>query len=80
MLQRYIRTLETLTSISGAVAGEKLKTSSLGDRVKKCQQAFLAPLPGKDLKPSHLVIALRNANTISMHMDIMVRVKCTQGP
>jgi hypothetical protein len=32
------------------------------DDAKKRQQTFLAPLPGKDLKPPHLVIALRNAN------------------
>ena len=30
---------------------------------KKYQQAFLAPLPGMDLKPPYLVIALRNANS-----------------
>jgi hypothetical protein len=35
------------TSIFGAVAGDELKTSSLGNYVKKCQQAFLAPLPGR---------------------------------
>jgi hypothetical protein len=48
--------------ISSAVTGDGLKTSSLGDCVKKCQQAFLVPLLGMDLKPPHLVIALRNAN------------------
>jgi hypothetical protein len=51
-----------LTSISGAVIRDGLKTSSLGDCVKKYQQAFLVSLPGMDLKPPHLVIALRNAN------------------
>jgi hypothetical protein len=48
--------------ISGTITGDGLKTSSLGDCVKKCQQAFLAPLSGMDLKPPHLVIALRNTN------------------
>jgi hypothetical protein len=50
------------TSISGAVASDGLKTSSLGDCAKKCQQSFLALFPGMVLKPPHLVIALRNAN------------------
>ena len=50
------------TGISGAIAEDGLKTSTLGDCAKKCQQAFLTPLPGMDLKPPHLVIALRNAN------------------
>ena len=36
-------------------------TKPSGD-AKKLQQAFLAPLPGIDLKPPHLVIALSNAN------------------
>ena len=34
-------------------------------RVKKYQQAFLAPLPGMSLTTSFLVIALRNVNKIS---------------
>jgi hypothetical protein len=50
------------TRIFGAVIGDGLKTSSLGDCAKKYQQALLAPLPRMDLKPPHLVIALRNAN------------------
>jgi hypothetical protein len=50
------------SSISGAVAGDGFKTSSLSDYTKKYQQAFLALLPGMDLKPPYLVIALRNAN------------------
>jgi hypothetical protein len=29
---------------------------------RNANQAFLAPLPVTDLKPPHLVIALRNAN------------------
>jgi hypothetical protein len=33
------------TRIFGAIARDGLKTSSLGDCAKKCQQAFLAPLP-----------------------------------
>jgi hypothetical protein len=45
-----------------AIACDGLKTSSLGDCTKKCQQEFLAPLSVMDLKPPHLVIALRNAN------------------
>ena len=36
---------------------------NLSDGAKKYQQTFLAPLPGMDLKPPYLVIALRNANT-----------------
>ena len=35
---------------------------NLSDGVKKRQQAFLAPLPGMDLKTPYLVIAFRNAN------------------
>jgi hypothetical protein len=50
------------SSISGAVAGDGLKTSSLGDCTKKYQQAFLVLLSGMNLKPPYLVIALRNAN------------------
>jgi hypothetical protein len=50
------------TSISSAIAGDRLKISTLDDCAKECQQAFLALLMGMDLKPPHLVIALRNAN------------------
>ena len=35
---------------------------NLSDAAKKYQQTFLTPLPVMDLKPPHLVIALRNAN------------------
>ena len=42
---------------------DELETSILGDCAKKCQQAFLAPMPEMDLKPPYLVIALRNANS-----------------
>jgi hypothetical protein len=38
---------EMSTSIFSDVTGDGLKTSLLGDCVKKCQQAFLAPLLGK---------------------------------
>jgi hypothetical protein len=37
-------------------------TNPSGD-AKKRQQAFLAPLPGMDLKTPYLVIVFRNANT-----------------
>jgi hypothetical protein len=40
-----VMVLRNTNSISDAVAGDKLKTSSLGDCAKKCQQVFLAPLP-----------------------------------
>jgi hypothetical protein len=33
--------------------------------LRNANQAFLAPLPVMDLKPPHLVIALRNANSIA---------------
>jgi hypothetical protein len=50
------------TNISDTVTGDGLKTSILGDCVKKCQQTFLASLSGMDLKRPFLVIMLRNAN------------------
>ena len=54
MLQRYIRTLADLSvnvktyqhGISGAVARD---TPVPSDCAKKCQQGFLAPLPGMAL-------------------------------
>ena len=54
MLQRYIRALADLSvnvktyqhGISGAVARD---TPVPSDCAKKCQQAFLAPLPGMEL-------------------------------
>ena len=57
MLQRYIRALAALSinvktyqpSISGAVSRDKLNTPVPSDCAKKCQQAFLAPLPGMAL-------------------------------
>ena len=57
MLQRYIRVLADLSvnvktyqpSISGAVARDELNTIVPSDCAKKCQQAFLAPLPGMAL-------------------------------
>jgi hypothetical protein len=55
------------TGISGAIASYGLKTSSLGDCATKCQRVFLALLPVMDLKPPHLVIALRNANDHFWH-------------
>ena len=36
-------------SISGAIARDELNTPVLCDCAKKCQQAFLAPLPGMSL-------------------------------
>jgi hypothetical protein len=42
-----VMVLKMPTGISGAVAEDGLKTSTLGDCAKKCQQAFLAPLPGR---------------------------------
>ena len=36
-------------SISGAVAGNELNNPVPSDCAKKCQQAFLAPLPGMAL-------------------------------
>ena len=64
MLQRYIHALADLSvniktyqhGISGVIARDTPITS---DCAKKCQQAFLAPLPGT---PPFLVIALRNVN------------------
>ena len=57
MLQRYIRALADLSvnvktyqpSISGAVARDELNNPVPSDCAKKCQQAFLAPLPGMAL-------------------------------
>ena len=57
MLQRYIRALADLSanvktyqsSISGAVAGNGLNNPVPSDCAKKCQQAFMAPLPGMAL-------------------------------
>ena len=57
MLQRYIRALADLSvnvktyqpSISGAVAGNELNNPIPSDCAKKCQQAFLTPLPGMAL-------------------------------
>ena len=57
MLQRYIRALVDLSvnvktyqpSISGAVARDELNTPVPSDCAKKCQQAFLVPLPGMAL-------------------------------
>jgi hypothetical protein len=40
-----VMVLEIPIGISGAITGDGLKTSSLGDCAKKCQQTFLAPLP-----------------------------------
>jgi hypothetical protein len=40
-----------------------LGNTNSSDDAKKCQQAFLAPLLGMDLKTPYLVIALRNANS-----------------
>jgi hypothetical protein len=39
-----------------------LGNTNPGDDAKKCQQVFLAPLLGMDLKTPYLVIAFRNAN------------------
>jgi len=36
-------------SINSTIAGDEAFLSIFGDCVKKCQQAFLAPLPGKQL-------------------------------
>ena len=57
MLQRYIRALADLSvnvktyqpSISGVIAGNELNNPIPSDCAKKCQQAFLAPLPGMAL-------------------------------
>ena len=71
MLQWYIRVLADLSvnvktyqpSISGAVARDELNNPIPSDCVKKCQQAFLAPLPRdgtmckdftKDIKPGNI--------------------------
>jgi hypothetical protein len=40
-----------------------LGNTNPSDDAKTRQQAFLVSLQGMDLKPPHLVIALRNANT-----------------
>jgi hypothetical protein len=57
-----VMVLRNTIDISGVVAEDGLKTSTLGNCAKKCQQAFLAPLPGMELKPPHLVMVLKNAN------------------
>ena len=70
MLQRYIRALADLSvnvktyqpSIFGAVSGNELNNPVPSDCAKKCQQTFLAPLPGTSLTTPFLVIVLRNAN------------------
>ena len=57
MLQQYICALADLSvnvktyqpSISGAIAGNELINPVPSDCAKKCQQAFLAPLPGMAL-------------------------------
>ena len=57
MLQRYIRALADLSvnvktyqpCISGVIARDKLNNPVPSDCVKKCQQAFLEPLPGMAL-------------------------------
>ena len=57
MLQWYIRALADLSinvktyqpSISSAIARDELKTPVPSDCANKCQQAFLAPLPGMAL-------------------------------
>ena len=57
MLQWYIRALVDLSvniktyqlSISSAVARDELNNPIPSDCTKKCQKAFLAPLPGMTL-------------------------------
>ena len=57
ILQRYICALADLSvnvkiyqpSISGAVARDELNNPISSGCAKKCQQAFLAPLPGMAL-------------------------------
>ena len=48
-------------AVRGAVARDGLNTPISSYYAKKCQQAFLAPLPGTN--PSLQVATLRNANT-----------------
>jgi hypothetical protein len=39
--------------------------------LRNANQAFLVPLPVMDLKPPHLVIALRNANSFT-HLHLIM--------
>ena len=61
MLQRGIF-LHVFRNIVTAFLVPLLENTNPSGDAKKRQQAFLAPLPGIDLKTPYLVIALRNAN------------------